>query len=142
MSTDELMERLYQILGGNDPSSQERQFDDLAGELVERGAGIEEAECVFRFVEKHWTSNGLEYFLERFSDRGYQDWIIESIEQKPRRRMVWLLYRAITHERDVDLRQVMLDLLEQTSCDFFQSEEIRSYAAGLLRSVLQNPTRW
>lgn len=148
MTTDELAERLCAISCSEDGMF---QFDDLCAELIADGAGLEAVETILDFLEDHddtslccgigaTAKTPLMAFVERFSDHGFLELLMESVERKPRLLTVELLERAITRERDRFVRTQLIESLEAVSTSFFAENHVRDWARTQL-SLLRRMRR-
>src|SRR5262245_60504941 len=119
MTSDELNERLYEIACSDDGSL---QCDSLCAELIESDAGLETVDAIIDYLGSYddeslccgggyKAKEPLMYFVERFSGRGYEELLIDSVEQRPRLLTIHMVERAIRRERRAEPRNRLFDVL-------------------------------
>jgi hypothetical protein len=140
MTADELKERLHEIACSDDGSL---QCDSLCTELIESDAGFETVETILDYLGTYddeslccgggyTAKESLMCFVERFSGHGYEELLIESVEQRPRLLTIRMVQRAIRRERRPDFRNRLFDVLENIASSFFVDDHVRECATRTL----------
>jgi hypothetical protein len=143
MTSDELKEQLYEIACSEDGSL---QCDSLCTELIESDAGLETVDAILDYLGSfddeslccgggYKAKESLMHFVERFSGRGYEQLLIESVEQRPRLLTIHMVGRAIRRERRTDFRNRLFDVLDQIASSFFVDDHVRECAGRTLTSL-------
>lgn len=141
MTVDDLRERLTFVACQGDGRA---HYDVLCAELIAADAGLEAVATIVDFLESHddrptccgggfHDLEPLTHFAERFSGRGYQELLIESVKRLPRLQTVFMARRALNREHCCELRQQLTDVLLATLTAISVPQQIRAAAAAGLR---------
>jgi hypothetical protein len=112
--------------------------ESLAEEWISAGAGSETIEPILLFMESHpsldFGSPGpLVHFVERFYGRGYEQWLIQSIQRRPTGLTAWMLNRVINGTKDADTRMSLIDQMEKASRNPLVGQETRDVMAHFVQ---------
>lgn len=112
--------------------------------IIERDDNsIDYVKQLFLFMEEnpdidYGAPGPIVHYMEKFSMKGYEELLLESIIRKPTIHTLWMLNRAINDPSLPD-RGKYLSVLEKVAGDGNISQEVREEAEGFL--IFQNNNR-
>ncbi len=98
---------------------------------------VEYVKLILDFIEKHPSSflgepGPLVHFVEKFSEQGYEELLIESVKRRPVFYNIWMMNRAINDPNDKRHSQYMdifKSILEKNSVPDETKDIIRNFLA-------------
>lgn len=124
----------------------EDDFEGCTHELVDAwesaALGVEAVEPILRFMEAHpsvdfGAPGCLVHFIERFSGKGYEERLLDSVRRKPIPHTVWLLHRCLNAGKTHEARRPFLAALEEAKAHPLADESTVKEAADFLERARQ-----
>lgn len=115
MTSDEITSQLEAIADSDHFVADAYELTDA---LTAAHGGIETVEPILRFMEAHpdidyGAPGPLVHYMEDFSDKGYEEKLLESIERQPTPHTVWMLNRVINGTKNTAVRRQLLAIMDR-----------------------------
>ena len=115
MTNASAAEQLAQVANSDDVLERSNQ---LVADWAAAGVGVEAVGPILRLIEAHpnvdFGSPGpLVHFAERFSGRGYEAMLLDSVQRMPTALTAWMLNRVINGTKAPSTRRELIDVMQQ-----------------------------